>query len=539
MRNAEPEQANTSSTRNFFPLTALVATIALSIRWTIASGDPLWLDELHTSWTVSDGLFDVGGRAIDGNQNPLFFWMTWGTVQVLGSSELALRLISVLSGTTLVGGASWFTWRSSKSLTAVLLTSLIIAFDWRFVFYGTEARPYALMQLLGLVHAGLFASLLGWLRKSESKQLKTGLSDSSKWSVLTLLSIALFYCHITCVWLFAAELLALIFAWGQRKPDFLKPLLLSFFAAIVGCLPGFLNLAQVFARKANWSELSSPVGVLTDTKEPLLVWIALPIVLFLLSWLFNRVISRPETTRGKSFSQTPLIVLIVLWAVIPIAGVIAAHYLKVAPLASFRYTLIGTPAMAILSGLLIGQMPNAKLKVVAIVLIAWSSYHNNQVTRQLVDRQTLPVLRHEDWNTATDIVRTTTTDQQRYPRPLLLFANVIEDADAMTNLDPRFQNYLRFPAYNILSANNFIGRQVFACPTHRSPRLSEELIQNVIQSRGGWLLIRGRDETVQSIVNEVQQTLSENLPSGTTKNLQIEERNDNGDVVHLFSVDLL
>ena len=139
MRNAEPEQANTSSTRNFYPLTALVATIALSIRWNIASGDLLWLDELHTAWTVSDGLPEVGGRAIDGNQNPLFFWMTWGTVQVLGSSELALRLISVLSGTTLVGGASWFTWRSSKSLTAVLLTSLIIAFDWRCLLYTSPS----------------------------------------------------------------------------------------------------------------------------------------------------------------------------------------------------------------------------------------------------------------------------------------------------------------------------------------------------------------------------------------------------------------
>jgi hypothetical protein len=53
------------------------------------------------------------------------------------------------------------------------------------------------------------------------------------------------------------------------------------------------------------------------------------------------------------------------------------------------------------------------------------------------------------------------------------------------------------------------------------------------------LLIRGSDATVQSIVTEIAQTLSAHLPTETEKTIRIREQNEDGDVVHLFSVDLL
>lgn len=546
MRNAKRDTKDTLTTGNVLPLIALVAMIALSIRYTIATGDSLWLDELHTAWTVGDGLPQVAGRAADGNQNPLFFWLTWIFTQVLGKHELSLRLASILAGTGLVAGAGWLAWRGSKSVLGVLVTCLIAALDWRFVFYGTEARPYALMQLLGLLHAGLFANLVGWLPSSEPNHSKNRLSQSTKWSGLTLLSIALFYCHITSVWLFAAEAIAMILAAkgsgshssseqnGTPSP-FFKPLLLSAGAALVGCLPGVLTLTTVFARKSNWSELSSPAGVFADSCEPLLYWVALPLLLFAIGWLGKKFLLAAKPQEQNRFQSHKLSVFVFIWAITPIAGVIAAHYLHVAPLALFRYTVVGTPAMAIFAGLIIGRMPGIVLKIIAIAIIAWSSYGNNEITRQLVDRQTLPVLRHEDWGSLAGVI--SGTGHKDY-QPVLLFANVIEDTDAAANLDPRFQDYLRFPAYNIHDSTGF-GRQAFPCSTHNSPRFPERLAQRVLKAGGGWLLIRGSDTTVQSILVEVEQALSENLPADANKKLRIEERNDNGDVVHLFSVDLL
>jgi len=551
MWNSELESsADAPSKRNFSLLIALIVTVALSIRFTIANGDSLWLDELHTAWAVNDGLSEVGGRAADGNQNPLFFWLTWACVQVLGPSEFSLRLISVLSGTAIVGIAGWFTWRGSKSLTGVILTGLIITLDWRFVFYGTEARPYALMQLLGVLHAALFASLSGWLPTTNASRL----SRSTKWSLLTLLSIALFYCHITSVWLFAAEAISLLLV-GKRcatpipeddkesQPSFFKPLLFSLGAVMVGCLPGMLNLLHVFSRKSNWSDLSSPASVLADTQVPLLFWIALPLVIFVIGYIVHKLRLPSQIHATSHGYSNRLCIFLFAWAMTAIVGVIAVHYLNVAPLASFRYTVIGTPAMAIFAGLMVGRTSNVLLKVTTLVLVAWASYTNNEITRQLIVRQTLPVMRHEDWSTPANTVDTTTADRKIHPRPLLLFANVIEDADAATNLDPRFQEYLRFPVYNIRSGKSVDGRKIIPCPTHQSPRLSKEVIQELVRGtlgvRGGWLLIRGSDATVHSIINEVEATLSRHLPAGSSKKIRIEERNDDGDVVHLFTVDLL
>ena len=543
MWNSEFEQTDVSPNRNVFLLTALIATAALSIRWTIAEGDSLWLDELHTAWAVDGELARVAGRAADGNQNPLFFWMAWACTQCFGDGRFSLRFISVVAGTAVACFAGWLTWRGSKSFTGLLLTGLIISLDWRFVFYATEARPYALMQLLGLLHAGIFASLIGWLPRSESRQSKPSLSDSSKWSLLTLLSIALFYCHITSVWLFVAEAFGFLLMSkhltarsvikdAHPKTAFLKPLVLCVGAAAVGCLPGVLGLLRVFGRKANWSDISSPARVLADIKEPLLFWLALPLLIFLSGWVIGKLLPKNETQRPSVLHNNRLTVFVLLWALVPIAGVIAAHYFEIAPLALFRYTVIGTPAMAIFAGLMVGRTLNPVTKIVAIVLIAWSSFQNNQVTRQLVTRQTLPVLRHEDWESPTFQI---TSSGDNY-RPVLLFANVIEDAEAASNLDPRFQDYLRFPAFKLHHSDGF-GRQVFPCPTHDSPRLSEQTI-SVIRG-GGWLLIRGSDETVRSITNEIEQCVLDHLPPRSTKMIRIEELGHDGDVVHLFRVDLL
>ena len=546
MGNSEFESASASTGRNFFILIALVTAIALSIRWTIANGDSLWLDELHTAWAVDDGLAQVAGRAADGNQNPLFFWMTWACTQLFGHNNFSLRLVSVVAGSALAGCAGWLTWRGSKSLTGVILTGLIIALDWRFVFYGTEARPYALMQLLGLLQAGFFASLVGWLPKSKSSQSGIHLSQSMKWSVLTLLSIALFYCHITSLWLFASEAIGLLLMGknlivrpssegNTPQSAFFKPLLLALSATFVGCLPGVLNLTSVIKRKSNWSMISSPSSAFFDALEPLLFWMALPLLLFAIGWPVKAFLLTPQRQEQHRYRFHELSIFVSLWAITPIAGAIAAHYLHIAPIALFRYTVVGTPAMAIFAGLMVGRMPKIVLKIIAITIIAGTSYCNNEITRQLVDRQTLPVLRHEDWLSNANAING--TSDKNY-QPVLLFANVIEDAEAASNLDPRFQEYLRFAAYNIHDSTG-LGRRVFPCSTHNSPRLPERLAQQMLQAEGGWLLIRGTDATVQSILAEVEQTLLDNLPADSNKKIRIEERDDDGDAVHLLSVDLL
>ena len=70
---------------------ALVFAVGCWIRFKIATGELLWLDELHTGWSVDGSFQQMLNRSAQGNQAPLFFILEWSLVQWLGTSELTLR----------------------------------------------------------------------------------------------------------------------------------------------------------------------------------------------------------------------------------------------------------------------------------------------------------------------------------------------------------------------------------------------------------------------------------------------------------------
>src|SRR4051794_14964681 len=77
-----------------------IGVVALALRIP-PLGDSLWLDELHTAWCAIGPLDEVASRAALGNQSPVFFGLEWLLVGVVGESEVALRLPSLLAGTLL------------------------------------------------------------------------------------------------------------------------------------------------------------------------------------------------------------------------------------------------------------------------------------------------------------------------------------------------------------------------------------------------------------------------------------------------------
>lgn len=184
-----------------------------------AAGESLWLDELHTSWTVSGAWGEVAARARQGNQSPLFFYGLFGLARTLGnlggiSSELLLRLPSIVCwGAALfaclrISQQSWVHplreakritgWRFVASQPRLAMGVAIVVWlllDRIQLFYATEARVYAAVQLISL----LAWCCVGRLAMCESPQ---ALSRSVlMWCVLSVLLISL---HLTavlaCVW---------------------------------------------------------------------------------------------------------------------------------------------------------------------------------------------------------------------------------------------------------------------------------------------------------------------------------------------------
>ena len=129
---------------------AIVFVIAILIRLP-SCYESFWLDELHTAWTVWDDFADVSPRAEIGNQTPLYFQCVWLWKQIVGESEVALRMSSVLAiglaSALLVIGVT----DTTNRLTAGVLSGGLLAVESNSIFFGTEFRPYAFVVCLSVL----------------------------------------------------------------------------------------------------------------------------------------------------------------------------------------------------------------------------------------------------------------------------------------------------------------------------------------------------------------------------------------------------
>jgi uncharacterized membrane protein len=148
----------------------------------------LWIDELASLQVALLPLGQIPAAALHGSafEPPVYFWLLHGTVDLLGTSDWALRAPSALAGILTVPVA----WLLVRELTARAGAATVVAFlvatNPLHVWYSQEARPYALALLLGL------ASLLA-LRRA----LRGG--RSAAWTGYAVLGALAILCHLTSI----------------------------------------------------------------------------------------------------------------------------------------------------------------------------------------------------------------------------------------------------------------------------------------------------------------------------------------------------
>ncbi|MGB7346370.1 MAG: glycosyltransferase family 39 protein [Pirellulaceae bacterium] len=122
--------------------------------------ESFWVDELHTAWAIWGDFGQVAERAEVGNQTPLYFQAMWGWHWLVGDSEVALRMSSVLA----VAAASAFlvvgVKQSTGRLSAGVVSGAVLAVDSNSLFFGTEFRPYALVMLCSAIATWAAVTLL-------------------------------------------------------------------------------------------------------------------------------------------------------------------------------------------------------------------------------------------------------------------------------------------------------------------------------------------------------------------------------------------
>jgi mannosyltransferase len=132
----------------WWPLAALIV-LAAALRFSTLDLQSFWYDEAFTPVHVlRASLFTtLHGVVHTENTPPLWYVLEWGIARVLGTGEVALRLLSAFAGLATVPVA-WAIGRelSGRRATAIAAAA-IVAVNPLFVWYSQEARAYGLFVL--------------------------------------------------------------------------------------------------------------------------------------------------------------------------------------------------------------------------------------------------------------------------------------------------------------------------------------------------------------------------------------------------------
>jgi hypothetical protein len=466
-------------------LLGVVTLVGLLLR--IAQvNESLWLDELHTAWTVSGGVADIPPRAAMGNYSPVFFLLPWAAIHTLGTSELALRLPSLVPGVLLIPLAYIAVLRWTGSRAAGLLAAWVVALDAHFMFYAQEARPYALIQLLGLVHILLFWSVLSaptWGRRA----------------ALVIIAALLFYLHYTSLLIVVAEAVAYVwvFAFGKNRIAYRPMQILADVALIcLACLPASGHLLEIAARRHNWKAFVSPqpVTVLaTFYPFPIMLYVLLPAAVAVLVAVFRRML---QIVPSMGEADWRLMSVLLCWYLVPAALAWLTTSTGFAPLFYRRYLMFASLAPVMIAGIVCawGASPWIRVGIAAwvaavILVVDWGGYHVGPLSvyrfhGKFTARST------EDWRGAVRYLNSVDNDSRQ---PVFVQSGLIEAAGLGGGDDAALADYLLLPVTTTIYPLDHRRRRIW--PLRNSPPLiaDPDAVATAFERGGAWIVVRGED----------------------------------------------
>ena len=237
---------------------AVLVVLALILR-TTELGIGFWIDEGLSVGIADRPLTDIPEiLRLDGSP-PLYYMLLHVWMQVAGSSEEAVRWLSVACGLVAVPVAWWGA--RMFGTRAAWMAAVVAATNPFFTQYSQEGRMYALLALLSLLASAAYGRAFAW--------------RSRGWAVGYAVALAaMLYTHNWALFFGAAcGLVWLYLLWrAQERHELLVLGAIAFGGALVLYLPWLPTvLYQVSHTGAPWSEpptflslLSTPARILGD-----------------------------------------------------------------------------------------------------------------------------------------------------------------------------------------------------------------------------------------------------------------------------------
>lgn len=468
----------------------------------------LWLDELHSAWTVGGTVSEIAPRAQMGNVGPLYFYGVWAVTRLVGFHEVGLRLLSLLAGVALVPLSYWAILRLTATRAAALMAALLVAVDHTCIYYAQNARPYAVVQALALVHIVLFATLI------EQPSLPRRIA-------FIVITATMFYLHYTSLLLVTGEVAyyAIHRLLATRTPPYrVGHLAFDLGCAAVMCLPAGGHLAEIAARRGNWAAFVPRQGIQgVVTLYPLAEYLLWPLMAatFLACW-YRFWPTRMVAAKGTSVDQEPqLLRTIVLMACVFLVPLFVAWCLTwtdMARLFARRYTVVVFAALPLASACVWASLTRRSLRVLYLIVLFVGVQMNDGVARNLVEIGRVSRHGQEDWRGAVEWVnlrsREVSQERARVGRPVFVRSGLIE-SDALTYDDsPELREYCLFP---VSSMYRLTGdhRVVVPLPRTDAGNLNDEQIATVQQSGGAWFILRGPPQIIDRFVTRLTARFAE------------------------------
>ena len=544
----------------FWPVLIVALLLGGGVRY-LQWEEPLWVDELHTSWCAVGDWVQVWDRSAIGNQPPLYFLVQNVVAHVTGDAGRGLRWVSVLSGLSLILVCGWMVARWTQSPAAIFVTAGFVAFDSNIVFYSVEARPYGVLMFASILHLllGYFRFHQGETRAQgdatrEAVQRKKRLKRQTAIRLGWILSgVLMVHLHFTALLVLVLEMVVLVgggmlpLRWRQslvsdRQPsrrwngiDWLR-LLVDVLMMGFLILPLVPQISEVGGRRGAWSQF---VTGSWDQAVPLIRLILLMLVLPGLGVLISRIwrwfagdSQKERTTRLSPPRQVTVGVDTCLWFTCIALGVLVSSalmtYLDVAPVMLIRYLTAVLPAIAVAGGLWIGRITDPWIRLATTLVCLGGMVASGPYLKSFWQSGSWPKARIEGWEDCVSVINGTASDDW----PIVLSSGLIEEQRPAAATDPELIDYLKFPLAGEYAVHGEAAR-VLPLGSPIRATFPSEAIKELRRTGGLWVVVR--DHPVESVTLwRVMALINESLATLQDAKFTIER--DQFGAVHLLKV---
>lgn len=219
--------------------------------------ESLWLDEGFSYQMVrQDPLVILTSVAAIDNHPPLHYLVLWAWMRLIGTSEFALRALSVVCGVVTVALLAQLGRRLFGPATGLAAAALLAVSPFH-IWYSQEARMYALLTVWAVAAMSAYA---------------TALEDGRHrwWVAVAVLDTLAMYTHYYGFFLIVAQLLSAVIALVRRRATRLQGTLEV--AALTGLAyaPWLIAVLQQYQRAPH--DYAPPLGLLDVIRNVITVF---------------------------------------------------------------------------------------------------------------------------------------------------------------------------------------------------------------------------------------------------------------------------